>query len=443
MNVELLKAKILDLAIHGKLVPQLDSEPAVEQIGDVPDEIPFEIPEKWKWLYLKHIATVKGGKRIPKGQKLTDIDTGHKYIRVADMKNGSINEETIKYIDDSTYSVIRNYTISSKDLYITVAGTIGKVGEIPQSLEGANLTENADKLIISDLSLKKLLLIFLNSIELQNQIAQATTKVGQPKLAIKKIEQLKIPLPPIEEQHRIVAKINELFSILDAIDAKQKSLEEKLKLIKIKALDLAIHGKLVPQLDSEPAVEQIGEAPDEIPFEIPEKWKWTQLIELGKLSTGTTPKTSNKDFYGKDVPFVKPNDITSEGKLQHPSEGLSLLGITKARTVGPKSIIMVCIGTIGKTAITEKLIAFNQQINAIEPDCEILNPYFLHNVFLSLYFQNTCLTASTATTIAILNKKKWGSLFVPLPPLEEQQRIVAKINEIFAFCDRAMELLQK
>lgn len=440
MNVELLKAKILDLAIHGKLVPQLDNEPAVDQIGEVPDAIPFEIPEKWKWVKIQAITKINPKNKIEDSTavsfiKMSAITQGYSDRFTQEIKLWKDVKKGFTHFAEGDVLVAK-ITPCFENIKSTIAINL-------KNGFGAGTTE-LHVLRSSEQVLSKYLLFFCKSPRFINDgVKSFTGTAGQQRISSNWIKNYQIPLPPIEEQQRIVAKINELFSILDAIDVKQKSLEEKLKLIKTKTLDLAIHGKLVPQLDNEPVVEQTGDVPDKIPFEIPEKWKWTQLIKLGKLSTGTTPKTENKGFYGKDVPFIKPNDITTEGKLQYPSEGLSLLGITNARTVGPKSIIMVCIGTIGKTAVTEKLIAFNQQINAIEPNYEILNPYYLHNVFLSLYFQNTCLAASSATTIAILNKKKWGSLFVPLSPLEEQRRIVTKINEIFSFCDKAMELLHK
>ena len=441
MNVELLKAKILDLAIHGKLVPQLVSEPAVEQIGEVPDEIPFEIPEKWKWIYIKNLGEVVSG-----GTPKTSIKEYWEPQEINWVTPADLGKLTGKYVTTGKNKISKlGLTKSSAKLMPPGSIIFSSRAPIGYTFIASSFlcTNQGCKSLIPNTNIVCSEWIYFSLIYRTDDIKKKASGTTFSEISGSKFKEIVISCPPLQEQRRIVAKFNELFSILDVIDAKQKSLEEKLKLIKAKALDLAIHGKLVPQLDSEPAVEQIGKVPDEIPFEIPEKWKWTQLIELGKLSTGTTPKTSNKDFYGKDVPFVKPNDITSEGKLQYPLEGLSHLGLTKARTVVPKAIIMVCIGTIGKTAVTEKLIAFNQQINAIEPNCAILNPYYLHNVFLSSYFQNTCLAASTATTISILNKKKWGSLFVPLPPIEEQNLIVAKINEIFSFCDRAMELLHK
>ena len=190
MDGKQLRNSILQWAIQGKLVPQdPNDEPAsvlLERIreekarlvkekkikrdknesiiyrGDdnsyyekfpngnvvcVDDEIPFDVPETWSWCRLSTIASIYGGKRIPAGRKLSATDTWHKYIRVSDMKNSSVRLDDIHYITEDIYQQIKAYTISKNDLYITVAGTIGAVGEIPDELDNANLTENADKIV--------------------------------------------------------------------------------------------------------------------------------------------------------------------------------------------------------------------------------------------------------------------------------------------------------
>ena len=253
---ELLRKSILQEAIQGKLVPQIAKEGTAQELleqikvekeklvkegklkksvlndsvifrgddnkyweksGDsivcIDEEIPFGIPSSWSWCRLGNIASVKGGKRIPVGEKLTTENTGHMYIRVADMKENTVKTDDIHYISESIYQKIKSYTISTEDLYITVAGTIGSVGEIPKVFDNANLTENADKIVFRGIC-KKFLMYCLLSNFVQSQIKKCTTKVGQPKLAIVRIEDLLIPLPPIKEQYRIVHKIEQTASIM-------------------------------------------------------------------------------------------------------------------------------------------------------------------------------------------------------------------------------------
>ena len=228
-----LKKSILQSAIQGKLTEQLATDDNVEDLLQAikeekellikekkikkqkplpeitEEEIPFAIPESWKWVRLGEITSIKGGKRIPVGKKLTTVNTGYKYIRVADMKNGTVIDTDIHYIDEEIYKKISAYTISKNDVYITCAGTIGRIGIVPDFFDGANLTENADKIILYFIN-KLWLCYALNSEAIQNQIRNVTTKVGQPKLAIKRIENMIIPLPPLAEQKRIVEKLDKL-----------------------------------------------------------------------------------------------------------------------------------------------------------------------------------------------------------------------------------------
>jgi len=235
-----LQKAILQQAIQGKLVEQRAEEGTAEELykqiqaekqklikdGQIKkeknlppiteEETPFEIPEGWKWVNLGDVLSVRGGKRIPAGRKLSDLDTGHKYIRVTDMKNGSVSLDNIKYVPDDIFKKIKAYTISKEDVYITVAGTIGRVGLIPDELHNANLTENANKLLVYTNS-KEYVYYLLCSPLVQNQINDATTKVGQPKLAIMRLENFMLPLSPLKEQNRIVARIEELLPLSEIL----------------------------------------------------------------------------------------------------------------------------------------------------------------------------------------------------------------------------------
>ena len=244
------RKRTLTLAIQGKLVPQNpNDEPAnvlLERIraekkaklgkkyvdsyiyksddncyyehiaGRAQDElveVPFDIPYGWSWCRLAIFAQVLGGKRIPAGRQLTNENTGHYYIKVSDMKENTVCLDKLQFVPTDIYPTISRYIINKEDVYITVAGTIGRVGTIPNELDGANLTENADRIVIDEIDQHWLVKCLLSDV-IQEQIKEATTKVGQPKLAIARIEKFLIPLPPLAEQKRIVAKINEIFAML-------------------------------------------------------------------------------------------------------------------------------------------------------------------------------------------------------------------------------------
>ena len=224
------KSKILDLAIHGKLVPQDHSdEPASELLKRINpaseitcDNGQYEkIPKNWCWCKLEELCKIKGGKRIPRGMSFSNDKTPYVYLRVTDMKSNTIQLDDLKYIDKEVFEQIKNYTINSTDLYLTIAGTIGSVGIIPEVVDGMNLTENAAKLTNITCN-KEYLLYALQSSIAQDHFTSRFHQVAQPKLSIETANKTPVPLPPLAEQQRIVTKIEELFISLDNI---QKALE--------------------------------------------------------------------------------------------------------------------------------------------------------------------------------------------------------------------------
>ena len=152
------------------------------------------IPDGWDAKPIREIAVVKGGKRLPKGKRLIDAVTPHPYLRVTDMYPGGVSTEDIKYVPEDVFPSIRSYRISSDDIFISVAGTLGIVGKIPKELDGANLTENADK--IAEIKCDRdYLLCNLMSYRVQNNIVSQQTQGAQPKLALNRIECFVIALP--------------------------------------------------------------------------------------------------------------------------------------------------------------------------------------------------------------------------------------------------------
>ncbi|NRT12472.1 restriction endonuclease subunit S [Flavobacterium sp. 14A] len=178
-----------------------------------------KIPESWEVVKLEEIADVKGGKRLPKGETLSEEKTSHPYIRVADMFMGGVSLQKILYVPENIFPLIKNYTISKDDLFISVAGTLGIVGEIPAELDGANLTENADKLTNLKINKSYLLQVLLSPL-VQNSVLKEQTNNAQPKLALTRIKTFEITKPPLEEQQKIAA-------ILSSVDEKLEVLAEK------------------------------------------------------------------------------------------------------------------------------------------------------------------------------------------------------------------------
>ena len=178
---------------------------------------------EWETKSIKDVADVKGGKRIPKGYALINENTGHPYITVSDMNRSySIDSTNIRYVPLEVVGTIKRYTITDKDIFISVAGTLGIIGKIPTEFNGANLTENADKL--TNLKCHQDFLIYLlDSGYLSELIESTATTSAQPKLALYAIEQLEIQIPCLEEQTKIA---NFLSSIDQKIEVVAQQIEQ-------------------------------------------------------------------------------------------------------------------------------------------------------------------------------------------------------------------------
>jgi len=178
--------------------------------------------------------------------------------------------------------------------------------------------------------------------------------------------------------------------------------------------------------------------------ELPKGWMWKKVSDLGEVLTGTTPSKAKKEYYdSKDYPFFKPTDLNEGYYVKKSGDGLSKKGIEEARLLPAKSILITCIGaTIGKTGLIRVSGAFNQQINAIIPQKDVL-PEFVYFVCISPQFQKSIVDNSSATTLPILNKRKFEMLTMPIPPLIEQQKIVEEIEKQFSRLDEAVAALKR
>jgi len=527
MTAQQLKNSILQMAMQGKLVPQdPGDEPAsvllqrikaekqelikagkikkdkksseifrgasrnlpyayCEQIGkeirDISDEIPFEIPDSWEWCRLGTIATVLGGKRIPAGRKLSLEKTDHIYIRVSDMKENTISLDNLQYVPDDIYPSISRYIINKEDIYITVAGTIGKVGKIPPELDGANLTENADRLVFRELN-RDWFIMCLQSCVIQSQIADATTKVGQPKLAIARIQNLLIPVPPLSEQHRIVAKIEELLPYIERYGKAEEHLTALNttfpEALKKSILQEAVQGKLVPQNpDDEPAsvlLERIraekqalikagkikrdrhesvivtrDKIPyeiidgkerciaDEVPFELPESWCWCRLGTITTVLGGKRIPAGRKLSLEKtDHIYIRVSDMKDSGvsmdNLQYVPD--DIYPSISRYIINKEDIYITVAGTIGKVGkIPPELDGANLTENADRLVFSIINQDWLIMCLQSSVVQSQIADATTKVGQPKLAIARIQNLFIPLPPVDEQSRIVTKIEEIMPY----------
>lgn len=182
---------------------------------------------------LSDISEIKGGKRVPKGYKLLDKKTNFPYIRVSDFdSNGGIDESNLKFIDENIYNQIQKYTINSNDLFISIAGTIGKSGMIPSKLNGANLTENACKLVFNESAHNRFIYFFTKSNFFNKQVLEKTKTAGQPKLAISRLGEILVQIPTLEKQIELTKKFDEIEAKLNSLINNKNNLIYKTKLLK-------------------------------------------------------------------------------------------------------------------------------------------------------------------------------------------------------------------
>ena len=403
---------------------------------------PYELPKGWVWCRLEELCCIKGGKRIPRGFTFSKSKTKHVYLRVTDMKECSIMLTDLKYIDDDVFEQIKNYTIDSNDLYLTIAGTIGSVGIIPKEVSGMNLTENAAKL--TNIScVKEYLLYALLSSTAQEHFTSKFHQVAQPKLSIETASTTPIALPPINEQIRIVSEIERTLKLIDGINNNKNELQTAIKQAKRKILDLAIHGKLVPQdPNDEPATELLKRINPKAEItcdnpqygKLPKGWCETLLGNIGNWQSGATPSRLRKDYYNGDIHWLKTGDL-NDGVIKSIPETITRKALeetsVKLNPIG--SVLIAMYGaTIGKIGILALPATTNQA-------CCACVDYICDKMFL-FYF----LLANRERFIAMggggaqpnISKEKITNTHIPLPPLSEQHRIVAKIEELFVQFDK-------
>ena len=460
MNTKALRQKILDLAIHGKLVPQdPNDEPAsvlLERIRAEKERLikegkikrpkktkatsdkphyPYELPEGWCWTTLGEICCIKGGKRIPRGMTFAKGKTAHVYIRVTDMKDNTIKLSDLKYIDDYVYEHIKNYTINASDLYLTIAGTIGSVGIVPNEVDGMNLTENAAKLTQIG-CIKEYLLYALLSTIAQEHFISRFHQVAQPKLSIETASKTPIAMPPIGEQNRIVKEIKRYLAAIKIIEEGQTDLETTISQAKSKILDLAIHGKLVPQDPTdEPAAKLLKRINPKAEIacdnghyqKLPEGWAVCCLENVAKVldnlrkpinSNERNSRIANKHeselfpYYGAtgQVGFI--DDYLVDGKFL-------LLGEDGAPFLDKYAIKSYPIK--GKCWV-------NNHAHILKPLCDFdYLMYYLNHVDYKDYVNGS--------TRLKLTQSDMRSIKILLPPLPEQKRISVKVKYLFYLLD--------
>lgn len=447
MTPEQLRASILQYAMQGKLTDQRPEDGSVDDLlaqiaaekeqlildkkikrdKELPpiseDEVPFQIPANWKWVRLGDLYSIRGGKRIPKGWKLQDEDNGNVYLRVADLHDGTVTSTNLKYAPVEVIDKIDAYRISRGDLYVTIAGTIGRSGIIPDEFDNVLLTENAVKLMPILPKLTTFTYLTIESNTVQFQFSELTNAVAQPKLSIRSLNSTLIPLPPLAEQERIVDKIDMLETKIN---------EYALRYEKIQLLDSELKPKLRESILYEIAAGKLNSgdtdnspsSDTDTPFDVPVNWKWVTLSEIAEISLGKTPDSKNARYWaGGKFPWISISDMQNGKVSETTQKQITQAAIDeKMGAISPKGTLILSFKlSIGKVAILPTDMYHNEAIASIFiKDSAVLKEWLY--VILPKMVQYAEVTGAVKGNT--LNKKKLSNLLIPVPDLETQTKLV-------------------
>lgn len=476
IDTKAMRAKILDLAIQGKLTDQreedgnardllkeiqaekekLIKEKKIKKGKPLPEiteeEKPFEIPENWEWVRLGDIAqAVNGdrGKNYPKREEY--VASGIAWINAGHITDdGYLNADKMNYITQNKYDSLRSGKIQRNDLLFCLRGSFGKVARIEPFCEGA-IASSLAIIRLFNTALREYLFIYLKSPQAANELNKYANGTAQPNLAAKDVLKYLIPLPPLAEQHRIADKVSKLFAQLDAIDKAYEEYRELQQTMKAKLLDLAVQGKLTDQraedgnardllkeiqaekeklikekkIKKEKPLPEITE--EEKPFDIPENWMWVRLGEmiLNHIGGGT-PDKSNEAYWNGDIPWMSVKDVHQDSMYADRTiDSITPAGLenSSSNLIEANRLIVVMRMAVGRAVINKLPVAINQDLRALFFRDNVTQEYILR-IFKILKFETSGMTVKGIKLWVLLNTP------IPLPPLAEQKRIVAKLDEL-------------
>ena len=430
-----MREQILDKAIRGQLVPQLAEDGVVEQIGEAPAEVPFEIPQSWKWGTLENYVTIN-----PSTSKLDD-NTEVSFLPMASVYPGFVSkfdrEESKLWVNAKKgFSKFANGDV--------LLAKISPCFENRKSCIVHNLINGFGAGSTELIAMRPTELIYANYLlwyvktKYVIDYCSITFKgtVGQQRINPDRFKSMPIPVPPLAEQKRIASKIESLFGEIDCAEKAYEELQSLANVLKSQILQKAIQGKLVPQLPEDGVVDQICEAPAEVPFGIPDSWKWQTLeslsIKIGDGLHGTPEYVEDSCYF-----FINGNNLR-DGQIvvDEKTKRISFDTYQRLHVDLDSSTLLLSInGTIGSTAFyNDEKVALGKSACYINLGLD-LDKHFLNLVVKSKYFEEFAKNKSTGTTIRNLGLKAIRSWYIPLPPLAEQKRIVAKVEALFEQID--------
>ena len=400
--------------------------------------MPFEIPDGWCWTTIEDVCSKIGSGSTPKGSNYSK--EGIPFFRSQNVQNDGIVLSDIKYISDEVHQSMIGTEVVANDLLLNITGgSLGRCAVVPRDFDIGNVSQHVCILRTVLVKPEYLHCFILSSFFSKSMKITGSGREGLPKY---NLEKMLLPLPPIQEQERIIIEAKRLQNNIDKIDTCNGNLVELISQTKSKVLDLAIHGKLVPQDPTdEPASELLKRINPKAEItcdnghyqKLPEGWCLTTLGSIGNWQSGATPSRLQKEYYGGIIPWLKTGDL-NDGIITNIPEFITekALAETSVKLNPSGSVLIAMYGaTIGKVGILSFPATTNQA-------CCACVDYKLEQMYL-FYF----LLANRENFIRMggggaqpnISKEKIINTVISLPPLKEQHRIVAKIEEIFAQLD--------
>ena len=394
------------------------------------------LPQGWEVKKLNEIFNIeRGGSPRPIKVFLTNDENGIPWIKIGDIKNQKYLYETEEKIIEE--GLKKSKLVLSGDLLLSNSMSFGKPVIVKVS-RGA--IHDGWLLLREKLTLDKEYFYYLFSSNfmysfLSSQASGTTVK----NLNIDKLKNIEIPLPPLNEQGRIVGILDLAFEKIDTSVELLKANLANLDELAQSVLDRAFN-PLEDSADSTESTQNPSTHDTQSPYPLPQHWEWKTLGEIGDIITGSTPSKNNPKFYGNDYPLFKPSDLGS-GNTIKASDNLSKLGFESARKLPKNTLLVVCIGaSIGKIGLSGIIGSCNQQINAIIPSPNVLSKY-LFFVCHSKYFQSILKKNASQTTLPIINKTEFSKLEIPLPKdIKEQEQIAKHLDSTFERIKKLKEL---
>ena len=498
MNTKLLRQKILDLAIRGKLTDQRKSDgTAANLLNEITKarislclskstklkdsgtiipldkaNAPFEIPNNWEWVKLGDVAYIASGSTPSKD---CFVDEGVPYLKMYNLKNQAIDfNYKPQYIKRETHEgKLARSKARPGDVIMNIVGPpLGKVAIIPDSLPECNFNQAA--VLIRAHYQTRLMNQYIRYFLLQmGEINSINTKgtAGQENLSLTQSQNMRLPLPPLAEQQRIVEKIEDAFAEIDAVEKNKELLKTHIKQTRQKILDLAIHGKLVPQDENDEPVSVLLEkilqekaqtdnkkSPkkkktddiatsdnrpyekiEDAPFEIPENWMWVKLGDVLEIARGGSPRPI-QDYLTDDengLNWIKIGDTEKGGKyIESVKEKIKPSGLSHTRAVKAGDFLLTNSMSFGRPYILKFDGCIHDGWLVLGNVEKSLIPDFLYYMLSSDFIYQSFSLSAAGSTVKNLKSETVQATLFPLPPLNEQSRIVSKIEELFSTLDQ-------